>query len=183
MRLMMIAAIFLFIIPLAFGMMLFTRYKKSAIIMMLLPIFITLITSGQWVYEWNHHFVSSTDLTNEEVDGLSLHDELDQTIKGMYGEFEKVDNIYAKDSLSFDQLVIGTDLDDEIIYLRTQDPDIQLTKDSSVGDPLKDMVEVYGEDYYVDKDDSIIYIDRKAKEQLQFWYADDKVVQILLKKL
>src|SRR5690625_7164384 len=78
MRLMMIAAIFLFIIPLAFGMMLFTRYKKSAIIMMLLPIFITLITSGQWVYEWNHHFVSITALREENADGLSLSAAVDQ---------------------------------------------------------------------------------------------------------
>src|SRR5690625_7428391 len=80
MRLMMIAAIFLFIIPLAFGMMLFTRYKKSAIIMMLLPFFITLITSAQWVYEWNHHLVSSADSTNEAVQGLLLHEVLDQAL-------------------------------------------------------------------------------------------------------
>lgn len=187
MSLMIIAALLLFIIPLAFGIMLFSRYKKLAIILLLIPFFVTLIIGGRWVYELNHHFVSSTDLANEEVDGLSLHDELDQTIKDEYGEFENLNHVYFKDTLSFDKLVIGTDLDDEIVYIRTKDPQIKLTNDIAVGHSLDDVVDTYGDRYYVYKDmgmdDSVVYIDRKAKYHLQFWYADDEIVQISLKVL
>jgi len=173
----------LFIIPIVLGIYFLFRIKKLGILLLCIPLVVTVVIVGWWVYELNHHFVSSTDLSDENIDGIFPEDELDTTFKETYGSYETRDNIYFATLLQFDQILVGANETDQIVYMRTDHPELRTEQGINVGDDLEEVFSAYGANYYknseMGRDDSINYVDRDLKLHLQFQYRDERVVQII----
>lgn len=177
----------LFILPIVLGVFFLFRVKKIGIILLCIPVVITIVITGWWVYELNHHFASSTDLSGENIDDVELYDSLTDILKNKYGDYETRDTIYYETLLEFDSILIGADEADDIIYMRTEDAQ-KLTKQGiSVGDELGALYAAYGDNYYhyteMGRDESINYVDRDLRLHFQFWYQNERIVQIILTEM
>lgn len=173
----------LFILPIVLGVFFLFRIKKLGIILLCIPFVVTVLIVGWWVYELNHHFVASTDLNEENIDNIGFKDDLNiADLTDKYGAYEMGDNVYFPTFLQFENINIGANDEKEVVYLRTEDPNMQTSKGIAINDPLEDVFSLYGENYYkyseMGRDDSINYVDRDLRLHIQFWYRDDRVVRI-----
>lgn len=177
----------LFIVPIILGVFFLFRVKKIGIILLCIPVLITIIVTGLWIYEYNHHFVSSTNLSGESIDNIELYDVLPDTIKDTYGSYQTRDNILYESLLEFDDILIGISEAEEIIYMRTESSNMPTKEGIQVGDQINDIYEEYGENYYQNSemglDDSINYVDRDLRIHLQFSFKNEKIVQIVLTEM
>lgn len=182
----LLGLLLLFVIPIILGIIFLFRSKKMAILIFSVPFIVVIGLFGWWVFEANHHFVRSTDLANEFIGGIALWDELNESFIETYGDYTENDNVYYKESLNFERLSIGTNDEDEIIYMRTLDPEMQTEQSIEVGDSIQTVKDTYGDRFYMYRDmgmpDSINYVDRKNKIHLQFLYDENGVSEIILQK-
>lgn len=183
----MIVFLFFLVLPVTIGTILLLKSKwKIGVLILSIPLLLIILLSGYWIYKVNHHFVKSTDLEVENGE-VALNEKLDDDLRKRYGFYKYKDNVYYDKMLHFLQLTIGLNEDNEIIYLSTEDSDVDILEDVNVGDTLKDVIEFYGSDNYIERDmgmaDSINYVDRKSKIHLQFYYQDDVITEIVLKKI
>ncbi len=142
---------------------------------------------GWWTYKTNHHFVKSTTLENEKLDQIQLNYPFTSEFIEKYGDYKNIDNVYYDETREFQQLMIGTNENNEITFIRSVDPNIQTTKNVTVSDPIKKVIGKYGKNYYIYRDmgmdDSINYVDRKSNVHIQFYYRDEEVTEIVLQEM
>lgn len=186
MGIIMILAVVLFILPLVIGLYVVFRNKKAGLIILSVPFLVTIVMAGWWIYEANHHFVSSTSLESEQIDDLVLFDHVDKAFKEEHGEYEEQENVYYQELLEFDSFTVGTNKEQEITYILIEDNTLTTDKGIGIGSSLDEVIEVYGDSYYTYKemglDDSINYLDRENKILLQFWHDENEIVRIVLRK-
>ena len=185
MGLILFVLLLLFVVPITLGIIFLFRSKKIALSLFSVPLLVVIGIFGWWLFEKNHHFVKSTDLSNERLGEVALTDELDAIFKENYGEYIENENVYYKESLEFKTIHVGSNEANEIIYVHTDAVDTETANGIQVGDSLQKVKDTYGDRYYIYREMAMPiamnYVDRKAKVQLQFWYNDGKVSEITLK--
>lgn len=183
----MIILLVFVILTVTFGSILILKSKrKIGVLILSIPLLLVMFLGGYWIYMVNHHFVKSTHL-EEKFGEVALNEKLDDDLKERYGVYEYTENVYYDKMLHFSQLSIGLNESNEIIYLSTKDSKVSILKDVHVGDRVKDITELYGLHYYIDREmgmgDSMNYVDRKSRIHLQFYYQDDIVTRIVFRKI
>lgn len=186
----LLLAIFLllFVLPIASGIVLLINSKRElGILILSIPLLIILCIVGWWTYETNHHFVKSTSLENEKLDQISLNQPFTSEFIEKYGDYKNIDNVFYDKIREFQQLMIGTNEEKEIIFISTDNPQIKTTNNVTVGDPIEEVIRQYGKNYYkyrdMGMDDSINYIDRKSKIHIQIYFRDEQVTEIVLQEM
>lgn len=179
-----LATLFLFVIPILAGIFLLKRSRKLAYTLMAIPLVIIVVVIGWSIYMMNHNFVSSTDLSGENIGGISLYETVDDAFKEKYGDYEEQDNAYYKESLQFDTFNVGTSQQDQIVYISASKPAMGTDAGIQIGDSIQKVFDTYGENYYTYDEmglgTSVNYIDRDQGLHLQFWYKNDEVASIHL---
>lgn len=180
--------LFIFVAPIIAGIFLLKRSKKLAYGLLSIPLIAIFIVIGFWIYQVNHHFVSSTPLAGEKIGDISLLEPLDDSLKEELGSYRENDNVFFKESLEFDKVTIGTNENNEIVYISTRS-DATMTTDKGIqlGDSIQKVFDTYGKNYYTYREmglgQSINYVDRKNKIHIQFWHDEDKVSGIKLMEM
>lgn len=179
----LVMSLLVFIFPVMTGIVLFKRYKRTAVLFFSIPAVAVAAVAGWWIYEVNDQFVRSTDLPDERIGEVALLSQVDSDFKAEYGPYEESDNVFYHKSLDFPQFHIGTNEDDDIIYIAAYNSGMPTGKGLSVGDTLEDAAEAYGEHYYSRSDmgvDTIGYVDREQDISIEFDHRDQKVTGIRL---
>jgi hypothetical protein len=125
----------------------------------------------------------STDLSQEELDGLRLHQNInDEWFIRKYGKQtnKSSDNEFYNYYLLSNGLEIATTDDGEIVRIMGH---IQQThRGITFGDSKNDVIEAYGENFYhrIEQGTDIIgYIDWEINATLEFWLDhEEKIVEI-----
>ncbi|KHF41682.1 hypothetical protein [Halalkalibacter okhensis] len=176
-----------FIISIGLILLILKQLKKSILLFIVTLVIVILYFGGWWVFVQNHHFVRSTDLAKENIGDVSLLDPINESLMKGYGEYTEHENIYYERSFHFETGSIGTNSKNEIIYIRAIDPRVKTTSGLKIGDLKQEISEWYGDNYFEQREmgrgDSINYIDRQYNIQLQFWLIDDRITEIVLKKV
>lgn len=130
-----------------------------------------------------HYFCKSTDLTQENVDGIYLGESINSDkVRNKYGNINKLsrDNIkYNYYYLDEGNEVVTEKYDNKIIRFIVNDKNIVSEKNIKIGDSKEKIIKAYGNSYYkrVEQGTNIIgYADRKNKTTLEFWMYEEKVV-------
>lgn len=179
----LVVLLLVFIFPVLTCIVLFKSHKKIALSALSIPIVAVAAAAGWWIYEVNYQFAGSTPLSGESIGELTLFSQLDEAFKDEHGFYEEYDNVYHHESFRFAQFDVGTNEKDDIIYIRTIDSSMSTGYNLSVGTPLDEVVEAYGERYYSRSDmgnDTIGYIDRDEDITLEFDHRDGEVTGIRL---
>jgi|SRR5690625_654667 len=173
-----------FIVPILLGILLLRKSRKVATVLLSIPFIFIIGVVSWWFYETNYRFVSSTDLSGEQIGELAIHDSMTEEIFTIFGEYEEKDNVNYDELYVFKDIEIGTSVRDQIIYITALTPELTTTKGIKIGDSTDLITETYGKKFFRRSDmglgESINYVDRDEKLHLQFWLQDDKIVQISL---
>lgn len=173
-----------FIIPIILGIFASRKSKKLTVIFFSIPFIFILGVGAWWAYEANHRFVGSTNLEGENLNEIFIYDPLDDSFKKAHGDYEEEDNVRFDEYLIFDDFAVGSNTAEDIVYITTEQASGQTNQGVMVGDQISNVKSTYGEKYYesgeMGQGKTINYVDRNAEIHLQFWYEDNKVVQIAL---
>ncbi|WP_139367572.1 hypothetical protein [Bacillus alkalicellulosilyticus] len=169
--------------------------------LLLLTVFICFYVSGCTNYitrEEAMNEVKSTDLSNENIDGIMLGmDITDVEIIEEHGEFvvhpDNEDIAPKASKMSYDlywneEHIIRVDrATREIVMIAHLENNTNASTMYGVtrGTPLEDVIDLYGEDYYIYKDSSqtlneIGYVDHNNNIRIAFIHFDEKVAHISL---
>ncbi|WNB93374.1 hypothetical protein [Bacillus sp. NEB1478] len=123
---------------------------------------------------------ASTDLFEENIDGIALGTNIKTST------FIKVHKIENDNSNSYnlvnDKYHILTNNKDEITFIEG-DEKIKTGKGVKHGDSINQVIKKYGKNYYeytLQGVKTIGYVDHKNKCKIDFWFVDDKVIDINL---
>ena len=158
--------------------------KRIIIIVASIGIFLLLsaFTLDQTFPRSYHHLItSSTNLGNENVEGLSVNDDFNsKKISEKYGEKTEqsrdVEN-YHYFNLS-NRMEIAVNNKGKITRLIVTDSNFKTAKGIKMDDGKKAIVQAYGDNYYFRTEqgaDIIGYVDKKINISLEFWFLDNKV--------
>ena len=148
-------------------------------IIQLLSAFFTLDQSFPRSY---HHFItSSTNLNNENVDGLSINDYF-HSKKIAVKDGNKMEQ--SRDVENYDYFKLNNGIEvavnnkGKITRFNVTDSHLETAKGIKIGDEKKAIVQAYGDHSYFRTEqgaDIIAYIDKKRNISLEFWLFDNKV--------
>lgn len=176
-----------FILPISIGIILLKKSRRLATIFLSVPFVFMIGVVGWWFYESNYRFVSSTDLSSEQIGDYAIRDEMTDDIFITFGDYEERDNVNYNELFVFEDVEFGTSIHDDIIFIQTYTVELTTMKDIKIGDQIEHVIERYGDNYFRGADmglgDSISYVDRDHKLHLQFWLEDDIVTHISLKAI
>lgn len=129
-----------------------------------------------------HHLITpTTNLGEENVDGLSLNDDFySEKISEKYGK--KTEQSRDVENYDYFELTNGIEVavnnKGKITRFIVTDSNLETTKGIKIGDEKKKIIQVYGENYYFRTEqgaDIIGYVDKKRKISIEFWLFDNKV--------
>lgn len=176
-----------FILPILIGITILKKSRKVATIFLSIPFIFIIGVVSWWFYETNYRFVSSTDLSDEQIGQLAIQDPVTEETLAMFGEYETKENVNYDELYVFEDVDIGTSVRDQVIYIKTKTPELATAKGIRIGDSIDTVTEIYGEKFFRRSDmglgESINYVDRSEKIHLQFWLKDDKVIEISLQAI
>lgn len=129
------------------------------------------------------HFLisSNTDLGKENVDGLTLQNEVhSENIFKKYGKItEQSRDVEGYDYFKLtDGIEIAVNKNGNITRFIVTDRNLETARGIRIGDSKKDIIKTYGENYYTrtEQGTNIIgYVDKKRNITLEFWLSDNKV--------
>ena len=151
------------------------KRKILLIIVLLLLIGSVLIIKPSFSRTFQYFITSSTNLTNENINGLHLFDNInDKKFVKMYGgqTFKSQDNNLYNYYKIQDGVEIATNDKGDILRFIIE-AGIPTTKGIEVGDSIDKAMALYGKDYYkrVEQGVDIIgYVDKRHHQSLEFWY-------------
>ena len=130
---------------------------------------------------YHHLITSSTNLGNENVDGLSLNDDFySEIISEKYGK--KTEQSRDVENYDYFELTNGIEVavnkKGKISRFIVTDSNLETAKGIKIGDKKNDILQAYRENYYFRTEqgaDIIGYVDKKRKISIEFWLFDDKV--------
>lgn len=132
---------------------------------------------------FHHTFTKSTELSKENVEGISLGDEINsKKIVSKYGKITKPshDNSLYNYYLLREGIKIATNLDNnKIIRFIVKDKAVGTEKGIRIGDKKDKIINLYGDNYYtrLEQGTNIIgYVDKDKKLSIEFWLVESSVV-------
>lgn len=130
---------------------------------------------------YHHLITNSTNLGNENVDGLSVNDDFySKKLSEKYGEKTE----QSRDVENYDYFKLSNGIEvavnnkGKITRFIVTDSNLKTAKGIKIGDEKKAIVQAYGDNYYFRTEqgsDIIGYVDKKGKISLEFWLYDNKV--------
>lgn len=130
---------------------------------------------------YHHTFTKSTDLSKENIEGLFLNNDFySQVITKKYGK-KTEQSRDVTDYYYFDLkkgIEVAVNKAGKITRFIVTDRNLETANGIKIGDEKKDIIKVYGDNYYFRLEqgaDIIGYVDKKRKISLEFWLFDDKV--------
>ncbi|CAM5221425.1 hypothetical protein UACE39S_03270 [Ureibacillus acetophenoni] len=130
---------------------------------------------------YHHTFTKSTDLSKENIEGLFLNNDFySQVITKKYGK-KTEQSRDVTDYYYFDLkkgIEVAVNKAGKITRFIVTDRNLETANGIKIGDEKKDIIKVYGDNYYFrleQGEDIIGYVDKKRKISLEFWLFDDKV--------
>lgn len=162
--------------------------KKIIIsIISILSIFLIFIFvfKGNFSRKYHHKVTKSANLSEENVDGLYLSDEIDsEKIKAKYGEISSLSRNHDQYNyhLLKDGIEIATEKNDnKIIRFIVDDEKFKTNKGIEIGDSKDKVIEAYGENYYIRREqglDIIGYVDKGKECSIEFWLTEKGITMI-----
>ncbi|WZY00451.1 hypothetical protein NSQ26_14420 [Bacillus sp. FSL W7-1360] len=141
-----------------------------------------------------YHYVKSTDLSLEAINGWGIGQEIASVEKGLLqqslGLIEDFPSIVVllsaehDESFSYDRWFIGV-MDDEITTIVTEHPDAKTARGIKIGDRVNDLINQYGAHIFDINEEigpTVGYVDRDLGVVLQFVVYDGRIQQIILMK-
>ncbi|WP_129691035.1 DUF1131 family protein [Gottfriedia acidiceleris] len=143
---------------------------------------LTALTLDQIFPRSYHHLItSSTNLANENVDGLFVNDDFySKKISEKYGEKTE----QSRDVENYDYFKLNNGIEvavnnkGKITRFIVTDSNLKTAKGIKIGDEKKAIVQAYGENDYFRTEqgaDIIGYVDKKRNISLEFWLFDNKI--------
>ena len=179
---------FVFIVTLVIAFFFNKRGKKVAFFLLLIPLLMILGLGAWLLIEGNYYFVKDTDLSTEVVGNIELEESLKEYIKDkLDSQFTKVENVKYPNLVNINDVYIGADKNNKIIFVSTISSLDETGKHIKVSDSKNDVIKKYGESYYEGRDMGIgkfiAYVDRDSKRHIRFWLEKGKVRAIELSVL
>lgn len=130
---------------------------------------------------YHHLIASSTNLGNENVDGLFVNDDFySKKISEKYGE--RTERSRDVENYDYFELTKGIEAavnnEDKITRFIVTDRNLKTAKGIKIGDEKKAIVQAYGDNYYFRTEqgaDIIGFVDKKRNISLEFWLFNNKV--------
>jgi len=178
---------FVFIVTIIIALFLYKR-KKVALFLLLIPLLMILGLGAWLLFEGNYHFVKDTDLSTEVVGNIEPEESLKEYIKDkLDSQFTKVENVKYPNFVNINDVYIGADKNNKIIFVSTKSSLDETGKHIKVSDSKNDVIKKYGESYYDGRDMGIgkyiAYVDRDSRRHMRFWLEEGKVRSIELSAL
>ena len=175
---------FIFIVTIIIAILSYKR-KKVAFFLLLIPLLMILGLGAWLLFEGNYHFVKDTDLSTEVVGNIELKKSLAEYIKDIPdSQITKIENVKYPNFVNINDVYIGADEKNKIIYVSTMNSLDETSKHIKVSDSKNDVIKKYGESFYKGREmgigDYIAYVDRDSKRHILFWLEEGKVSKIEL---
>lgn len=135
---------------------------------------------------YHHSSTESTDLSNENIEGLYLNDKINsEKIVSKYGEISTLSQ--DNDQYNYYYLTEGVEIATEkndykiIRFCVNNDKNLETEKGVSIGDNKEKVINLYGENYYTRLEqglDIIGYVDKEKDWSIEFWLSEEGVCDI-----
>ena len=155
------------------------------ILLTFISILLLLVSCAQRERSYYFKDTKSIDLSKEEIEKIQLNNEINDEFIQKHGDLNYQKDL-KNDSYNYYRikgLIIAADKKENIITK------IMFTKDNTrtsrgihLNDSIDKVKDLYGDSYYnrVEQGMNIIgYIDTEAKLTLEFWYDNDKKIQMI----
>ncbi|KGA97979.1 hypothetical protein AJ85_16055 [Alkalihalobacillus alcalophilus ATCC 27647 = CGMCC 1.3604] len=178
---MLILLAFMILIPVS-GFIVYKHAKFLGMTLMAIPLFLLFIFAGWWFYSINHHFVSSTSLSEEAIAGFRLGEPL------MEEDFERLGSYVKREqpagiAYSFDSLYVSVDAENLISSISSSRTQLETTSGLMIGDTIEKAKSLYGDRYYTYREmglgRAIVYVDRENNYQLTLWTINEKTISMI----
>ncbi|WP_271814075.1 hypothetical protein [Clostridium beijerinckii] len=134
-------------------------------------------------------FTKTTTLNQENIDGIQMYESIDskEFIQKYGTNLEKIDNALFDYYKLSDGLKIATNKQRQIIRViinSETSSNMKTSKGIGLGSSVDDVINAYGTNYYKRTEEQmpsspvIGYVDHEKKVTIEFWNAEDKVVEI-----
>lgn len=134
-------------------------------------------------------FTKTTTLGQENIDGIQMYESIDskEFIQKYGTNLEKIDNALFDYYKLSDGLEIATNKQKQIIRViinSETNSNMKTSKGIGLGNSVDDVINAYGTNYYKRNEEQmpsspvIGYVDHEKKVTIEFWNAEDKVVEI-----
>ncbi|CUU49010.1 hypothetical protein [Clostridium beijerinckii] len=134
-------------------------------------------------------FTKTTTLGQENIDGIQMYESIDskEFIQKYGTNLEKIDNALFNYYKLSDGLEIATNKQRQIIRViinSETNSNMKTSKGIRLGSSVDDVINAYGTNYYKRTEEQmpsspvIGYVDHEKKVTIEFWNAEDKVVEI-----
>ncbi|NMF06858.1 hypothetical protein ACUH7Y_16635 [Clostridium beijerinckii] len=134
-------------------------------------------------------FTKTTTLGQENINGIQMYESIDsKEFIQKYGKnLEKIDNALFDYYKLSDGLKIATNKQRQIIRViinSETNSNMKTSKGIGLGSSIDDVINAYGTNYYKRTEEQmpsspvIGYVDHEKKVTIEFWNAEDKVVEI-----
>jgi hypothetical protein len=129
-----------------------------------------------------HFNTFSTDLSQENMKGLRLYDDLTSPL--INSNFGGIDRTHqSRDVEEYDYYFLSKNLEiaskhGEITRFIVSEKEIKTEKGIGIHNNKDEVINTYGKNYYKRSEqglDIIGYVDKKTKTSIEFWLVDDKV--------
>lgn len=183
---MKLAILLVFVINVVITMIaiiIFKRNRKVSLLLLSIPL-LPILGLGAWfIFERNYHFVKGTDLSTEMIGNIELEKSLEEYIKvNPDTQFTRGENVYYPNYIKGNDVSIGADKNNKIIYVSTKTPLDETSKHIKVSDSKDVVINKFGESYYECRDmgmgEYIAYVDRDSNRYIRFWLKEGKVREI-----
>lgn len=123
---------------------------------------------------YHHMLTKNTNLSQEQVDGLRLGDNLN------YKNLEKSSDVKGYDYYELRKgIEVATNKSEaNIVRFIVTDSQQETVRGIKIGDEKEKVIKEYGENYYTRSEQGVNiigYVDKKNKTSIEFWLADGKV--------
>lgn len=134
-------------------------------------------------------FTKTTTLNQENIDGIQMYESIDskEFIQKYGTNLEKIDNALFDYYKLSDGLKIATNKQRQIIRViinSETNSNMKTSKGIRLGNSVDEVINAYGTNYYKRTEEQmpsspvIGYVDHGKKVTIEFWNAEDKVVEI-----
>ena len=134
---------------------------------------------------YHQTFTKSTDLSNENIEGLYLNDNINsEKVVSKYGEISKPsqdNNLYNYYYLTKNIEIATNKNDSKIIRFCVDDENLRTEKGVSIGDSKEKAINLYGKNYYtrIEQGVEIIgYVDKEKDCSIEFWLNEKGIFYI-----
>jgi len=134
-------------------------------------------------------FTKTTTLSQENIDGIQMYESIDskEFIQKYGTNLKKIDNALFDYYKLSDGLKIATNKQRQIIRViinSETNSNMKTSKGIGLGSSIDDVINAYGTNYYKRTEEQmpsspvIGYVDHEKKVTIEFWNAENKVVEI-----